>query len=139
VLPQQLLHPLKTKIIGLNIYDRNPVRLTTRRRWLRLRNPQIGQERAHYNNSHGRPSPTAHLTSPSPIQPDGLASALGGSLALEPDRHTGLEARRIAYRIEAHAERVAVMIADSTLGLPSRKRAKRRKLGNYGRFRFASR
>ena len=41
-------------------------------------------------------------------------------LALEPDRHARLEIRRIAFRIEAYAERAAIVIADRALGLPRR-------------------
>src|SRR5947209_7552269 len=65
VLPQKVLDLLKAGIIGWNIYDRNAVRLTTLRSgWLRLRDRQIGQERAYHNNGRRRPPPTAHLTSP---------------------------------------------------------------------------
>jgi hypothetical protein len=38
----------------------------------------------------------------------------------EPHRHPWLEAFCIALRIEAQAQRGAVVIADGTLGLPSR-------------------
>jgi ABC-2 type transport system permease protein len=41
-----------------------------------------------------------------------------------------LEAARIALRIEAQPQRVAVVIADCALGLPDRERSKRHKLGN---------
>jgi len=62
-----------------------------------------------------------------------------GRLALEPDRHTRFEACRITFRVEAYAQRAAVMIADRTFGLPGRKRAKRRELGDCGGVRFSSR
>jgi hypothetical protein len=41
-------------------------------------------------------------------------------LALEPDRHARLESHRITFRIEAQAERAAIVIADRALGLPRR-------------------
>jgi len=36
----------------------------------------------------------------------------------DPDRYAWLEAIRIALRIETQPQRIAIMIADSTLGLP---------------------
>ena len=51
--------------------------------------------------------------------------------AIEPHRHAWLEAARVAFRIKAQAKRVAIVIADCTLGLPGRKLSKRYKLGDY--------
>src|SRR5215510_9462865 len=50
--------------------------------------------------------------------------------AIEPDRHAGLELRRIALRIEAQAKRIAIVIADRTLGLPRCEGSERSKLGD---------
>src|SRR5262245_12106799 len=57
--------------------------------------------------------------------------------AIEPDRHTGLEPGRIALRIEAQAQRIAIVIADRALRLPGRERPNRPKLGDSGGYRFA--
>ena len=53
-----------------------------------------------------------------------------GRLAIEPDRHTGLEPGRIALRIEAYAKRTAVVIADRPLRLPGCERPERHQLGD---------
>ena len=50
--------------------------------------------------------------------------------AIEPHRHPGLEGGGIAERIEAQAQRVAVVIADGALGLPGRERPERHQLGD---------
>ena len=44
---------------------------------------------------------------------------------IEPDRHAWFEAGRITSQIEAQAQRIAIVIANGTLGLPSRERAQR--------------
>src|SRR5260370_36385718 len=56
---------------------------------------------------------------------------------LEPYCHAGLEVGRIALRIEAQPQRVAIMITDRALGLPGCKWAQRQELGDEGRARFA--
>jgi hypothetical protein len=59
-------------------------------------------------------------------------SALGtvGS-ACEPDGHPGFEFGRITFGIEAQAQRVAVVIADSALGLPGGKDPERPQFGVF--------
>ena len=47
--------------------------------------------------------------------------------AIEPNRHSGLEAARITLRIEPQAQRIAVVIADRAFGLPGRERSERRR------------
>src|SRR5215510_512278 len=47
---------------------------------------------------------------------------------IEPDRHAWLEAGRITLQIEAQAQRIAVVIANRTLGLPGRERPQRPQL-----------
>src|SRR5262245_63554628 len=48
----------------------------------------------------------------------------------DPDRNAWFEAGRITLQIEAQAERIAIVIANGTLGLPSRERAQRAQLGD---------
>src|SRR4029077_5773022 len=54
-----------------------------------------------------------------------------------PDRHAGFDPARIALRIEAQPERVAIVIADRALGLPGRESAERSQLGDHRRHRVA--
>src|SRR5262245_33397811 len=54
-------------------------------------------------------------------------------LAIEPDRHAGFEPDDIALRVEPQAQRVAIMVADRTLRLPSGERSKRHELGDDSR------
>src|SRR5262245_15943846 len=58
-----------------------------------------------------------------------VSCSLGSTI--EPDRHAWLEAGWIP-QIEAQAQRIAVVIANRTLGLPSREGAERAKLGDQG-------
>src|SRR5262245_8627290 len=51
---------------------------------------------------------------------------------IEPHRHAGLEAGRITPQIEAQAQRIAVVIANRTLGLPGRESAERTQFGDQG-------
>jgi hypothetical protein len=57
--------------------------------------------------------------------------------AIEPHRHAGLECGRITLRIEAHAQRIAVVITHRALGLPRRKRPQRQELRDQRRGRVA--
>ena len=57
--------------------------------------------------------------------------------AIEPDRHAGLEPGPIALRIEAQAQRIAIVIADRALSLPGRERPDRLKFGDDGWHGFA--
>src|SRR5438034_7623579 len=57
--------------------------------------------------------------------------------ANEPDRHAGLEGRRIALRIEAQAQRIAVVITDRALSLPGCKWPQQQELSDERRGRFA--
>src|SRR5215813_3716295 len=66
-----------------------------------------------------------------------IASVAVPRSTVEPHCHTGLEGGRIALRIEAQAHRIAVVITDRALGLPSCKRPKRQELGDERRGRFA--
>src|SRR5262249_298388 len=50
--------------------------------------------------------------------------------SIEPDRHAWFEAVRMPLQIEAQAQRIAIVIANGTLGLPSRERAERAQLGD---------
>src|SRR5262245_7063110 len=54
-------------------------------------------------------------------------------LAIEPDRHAGLEPDGIALWVEPQAQSVAIMVADRTLRLPSSERSKRHELGDDSR------
>src|SRR5215471_7378873 len=58
-------------------------------------------------------------------------------LAIEPDRHAGFKPGGIALRVEPQAQRVAIMVADRTLRLPSGERSKRHELGDDSRRGFA--
>src|SRR5262249_39614567 len=58
-------------------------------------------------------------------------------LAIEPDRHAGLEIGGIALRIEAQPQRAAVVIADRAFRLPGRERAERDQLGDDSAYRVA--
>src|SRR6266436_9337115 len=52
------------------------------------------------------------------------------SLMLDPNGHTRLEACRLPLRIDAQAQRIAVMIANNPLGLPGGKDAERPQFGD---------
>jgi hypothetical protein len=56
--------------------------------------------------------------------------------AIEPDGHAGLESGRIALWIEAQAQRIAVVVADCALGLPSGKGPQRQELSDERRQSF---
>jgi hypothetical protein len=65
-------------------------------------------------------------------------SALGTiRSACEPDGHPGLKFGHIALGIEAQAQRIAVVITDRALGLPSRKWPQPQELRDERRGRFA--
>jgi hypothetical protein len=51
-------------------------------------------------------------------------------LAIEPDRHAGLETGSNALRVEAQPQRTAVVVADRALRLPGRERTERHQLGD---------
>src|ERR1700736_5205104 len=53
-------------------------------------------------------------------------------LVLDPDGHARLKARRLSRRVEAQAERVAVMIANDPFGLPGGERSERPQFGDAG-------
>src|SRR5262249_9752821 len=123
---------------------------TWRSGWLRLRGRQIGQEHcnAEDKQTNRLPWKTAHRITPTLMAvPDerrdsaamNVPFALAFRSTLEPNRHAGLQSRPIAVRIETQAQRIAIVIANRTLGLPGRKRAKRHKLGDRGGSRFPSR
>src|SRR6266511_5863754 len=57
--------------------------------------------------------------------------------ACKPNGHPGLEFGHIGLGIETQAQRIAVVITDRTLGLPSRKWPQRQELGDERRGRFA--
>src|SRR5215467_15924796 len=61
----------------------------------------------------------------------------GRRSATEPDRHAGFEPAGIALRVDAQAQRVAIVGADRTLRLPSGERSKRHELGYDSRRGFA--
>ena len=61
-----------------------------------------------------------------------MVFALSLRSAIEPHRHAWLKDGGIAFRIEAQAKGVAIVIANCTLGLPGGKRAKRHHLGDHG-------
>jgi Protein of unknown function (DUF433) len=54
-----------------------------------------------------------------------LEESEGVLLTLDPDAHAGLEACRFFLRVEAQAQRVAVMIANDPLGLPGGEHSER--------------
>jgi hypothetical protein len=53
--------------------------------------------------------------------------------AVKPHGHSWLKFRHIALRIEAQAQRIAIVIADRALGLPGRERPERQELSDDGR------
>jgi hypothetical protein len=58
------------------------------------------------------------------------------ALAIEPDRHAGLELWLIALRVKTQVHHAAIVIADGALGLPGRERSERRQFGDDRRRRF---
>src|SRR4029434_3448186 len=67
-----------------------------------------------------------------------LPSFVASRSRIEPDRHAWLESGWITLQIEAQAQCIAVMIANSALGLPGRERAQRAQLGDQS-WRFLRR
>jgi hypothetical protein len=54
------------------------------------------------------------------------------SLTFNPNSHAGFEICRLRERIEAHPQRIAVMISNHPLGLPGRERPERPQSGDNG-------
>src|SRR5262245_53285235 len=66
-----------------------------------------------------------------------MEPAVVASSTRNPDRHARLDVARIASRIEAQPQRIAIVIADRALGLPGREGTEWPHFGDDGRYRLA--